>query len=123
MVAELRRLGTDPAPSTSELDARKAALVGGFGRATETTAGLAGLVGGYVIEEVPLSELQSYAQAVTAIPGREVERIAARLYDPAAATIVVVGDAKQFIGPMRQAYPQLELIPLASLDLERAGLR
>ncbi len=123
MVGELRRLGSDPAPTAGELDARKAALVGEYGRATETTAGLASLVGGYVIEDVPLSELQSYAQAVTAIPAKEVEQTAARLYDPAAATIVVVGDAKQFIESMRKAYPQLELIPVASLNLERAGLR
>ncbi len=123
MVAELRRLGADPAPTAAELDARKAALVGDYGRETETTAGLAALVGGYVVEEVPLAELQLYAGAVQAIPAAEVERTAARLLDPSAATIVVVGDAKQFIAPLRKAYPQLEVIPLASLDLESASLK
>ncbi len=123
MVAELHRLGGDPAPTAAELDARKAALVGEFGRSTETTAGLAGLVDGYVVEQVPLAELQRYAGTVEAIPPGEVERTAARLFDPAAATIVVVGDAKQFIEPLRKAYPQLELIPVASLNLERAALR
>ena len=58
-----------------------------------------------------------------AIPPAQVERSAARLLDPAAATIVVVGDAKQFLEPMRKAYPSLEVIPVASLNLERAGLR
>ena len=39
------------------------------------------------------------------------------------ASIVVVGDAKQFIEPLRAAYPNVEVIPEAALDLNTAALR
>lgn len=122
IAAEMTRLGQAPVPA-AELDARKAALIGDFGREIETTAGLAGTVGDYVVEGVPLSELQGYANTVQALPAPEVQATAARLLDPKAASVVVVGDAKQFVGELRKSYPNLELIPAAQLDLDKDALR
>ncbi len=64
VAAEMARLGTAPAPTDAELDTRKAVLVGNFGRATETTDGIAGVVGDFVIQDVPLAELGRYVGAV-----------------------------------------------------------
>jgi zinc protease len=119
---EMTRLGHDAVPLT-ELDARKAALIGDFGREAETTEGLAGLVGGYLVEDVPLAELQSYAAQVQALSPAQVQAAAARLLDPRAASVIVVGDAKQFASGLRAAYPRLDLIPMAQLDLDRPALR
>ncbi|UZK69251.1 insulinase family protein [Sphingomonas sp. S1-29] len=122
IAAEMRRLGTEPAPA-AELATRKAVLIGSFGRATETRSGIAGLVGDYVVEAVPLAELQRYGSATEAVDPRAVQAAAAALLDPAAASIVVVGDAKQFIEPLRKAYPQVEVIAAGALNLDRAALQ
>ncbi|MGI4731479.1 MAG: M16 family metallopeptidase [Janthinobacterium lividum] len=123
ITGEMRRIGTTPAPDPVELDARKATLIGDFGRTTETTAGIAGLLGDYVLRDVPLGELQHYAAAVQAVSAQDVVAAAKRVIDPALATILVVGDARQFAPKLRQTYPGLETIPAASLDLDKGALR
>ena len=121
IAAEMARMGREPVPA-AELDTRKAVLVGGFGRAIETTDGVAEIVGDYVVQGVPLAEIGRYTAAVEGVDPTAVQRAAAALLDPAAASIVVVGDAKQFIAPLRALYPAVEVIPEAALDLDSAAL-
>jgi zinc protease len=122
IAAEMTRMGASPV-SAAELDTRKAVLVGNFGRGIETTSGVAGILGAYVQNGVPLGELQRYTGAVGAVDPAAVQAAAVALLDPKAASIVVVGDAKQFIEPLRKAYPNVEVIPEASLKLDTATLR
>ncbi len=122
IISEMKRLGSEPAPAV-ELDTRKAVLVGGFGRSAETTGGIAGLIAGYVIDDVPLSELQTYAKRIEGIDPAAVQAAAAKLLDPAAASIVVVGESKAFIDDLRKAYPTLELIPASALKLDSPTLK
>jgi zinc protease len=122
IAAEMARLGSAPVPA-AELDTRKAVLVGNFGRGIETTSGVAGILGAYVQNGVPLGELQRYTGAVGAVDPAAVQAAAVALLDPKAASIVVVGDAKQFIEPLRKAYPNVEVIPEAALKLDTATLR
>ncbi|MGY2733456.1 M16 family metallopeptidase [Sphingomonas sp. UYP23] len=122
ILAEMQRLGAEPV-SAAELDTRKAVLVGNFGRATETTNGIAGTVGGYVVQGLPLSELGQYTQRVSAVDPAAVQAAAAKLLDPAAASVVVVGDAKLFLPDLRKAYPNAEVISADTLKLDSATLR
>jgi zinc protease len=115
-------MGREPVPA-AELETRKAVLVGGFGRTIETTDGVAGILGDYVVQGVPLSELQRYIQAVGAVDPAATQAAAATLLDPKAASIVVVGNAKQFIDPLRKAYPSVEVIAEAALNLDSPTLR
>ncbi|TXC72500.1 insulinase family protein [Sphingomonas ginsenosidivorax] len=119
---EMARMGREPVPA-AELETRKAVLVGGFGRTIETTDGVAGILGNYVVQAVPLSELQRYIPSVGAVDPAATQAAAAALLDPKAASIVVVGDAKQFIEPLRRAYPAVEVIPEAALKLDSATLK
>lgn len=48
---------------------------------------------------------------------------AGRLADPNRLDVVVVGDAKAFLTPLKARFPNLEVIEAADLDLEAAGLR
>ncbi len=118
---ELRRLGAEPAPE-AELATRKAVLTGNFGRTIERTSGIAGTIATYVADGVPLARIATFLPSVEAVGPAAVQRVAARVMDPTAASIVVVGDAQQFIEPLRAAYPGLVVIPAASLDLGRADL-
>ena len=61
MGEEITKIATQPIPA-AELDARKAVLIGGFGRSVETTAGLAGELGELAQFGLPLSNLQSYSR-------------------------------------------------------------
>lgn len=122
IAAEMARMGAQPVPA-AELDTRKAVLVGGFGRSAETTDGLADIIGDYLVQGVPLAELGRYVARVEGVDPAAVQRAATSLLDPKGASIVVVGDAKQFIAPLRAAYPNVEVIPEAALDLDTAALR
>ena len=122
IVAEMKRMGTEPV-AVSELDARKAVLIGSFGRATETTGGIAGTLASFVEQGVPVDELQRYIPSVSGVDPSAVQRVATSLLDPSRASIVVVGDAKTFVDALRKDYPQLEVIPAASLNLDSATLK
>ncbi|HEU0067334.1 MAG TPA: pitrilysin family protein [Sphingomonas sp.] len=119
---EMRRLGSEPVPA-SELDTRKAVLVGGFGRTIESTDGIADLLGDYIVQDVPLSELARFTSAVEGVDPAAVQQAAATLLDPKLASIVVVGDAKQFLPALRKAYPDVEVLLVSALTLDSASLR
>lgn len=74
------------------------------------------------MQGLPLSELGSYTDRVSAVDPAAVLAAAKRL-DPAAASIVVVGDAKLFLADLRKAYPDAEVIAADALTLDRAALR
>ncbi|MFD1033978.1 M16 family metallopeptidase [Sphingomonas hankookensis] len=118
---ELRRMGAEPAPE-SELATRKAVLTGNFGRTIERTSGIAGTIITYVADGVPLARIATFLPSIEAVGPAAVQQAAAKVMDPKAASIVVVGDAKQFLEPLRKAYPQLVVVPAASIDLGRADL-
>ncbi|TPG15309.1 M16 family metallopeptidase [Sphingomonas oligophenolica] len=123
LIAEqMAAMGTAPVPP-SELETRKAVLVGNFGRTIETTGGVAGILGNYVLESVPLDELARYTDKVEGVDPAAVEAAAASLLDPKAASIVVVGDAKQFIDPLRKAYPAVEVLTERQLSLDSPTLK
>ena len=92
-------------------------------RTIETTSGVAGLIGNYVLQSVPLTELARYTDSVEAVDPAAVEAASRALLDPKAASIVVVGDARQFIDPLRKAYPNVEVLTEQQLSLDSPTLR
>jgi zinc protease len=122
IVAELRKLATTDIPA-AELDARRQLVVGGYGRAIEATDGLANIVGNLALQAAPLKDVARHASALERVSAAAVRAAAARWFDPAGASIVVVGDAKQFADALRKTYPQLEVIAAADVKLDRATLR
>jgi zinc protease len=121
MLAQFRQLGDDTVPD-AELAARKATLIGSYGRSLETTAGLAEQVAALAIYDVPLDELGRYAAEVNAVTPRQLRKYAHKHLDADAGTVVVVGDASQFAAAVRKAHPKAVLLDAASLDLDRADL-
>ena len=119
---EMTRMGTDLVP-TAELDAHKAGLVGAFGRQIETTDGLAGQVAGLVLENVPPAEIGHYAGAVNAVTADQVRSVAKDLIDPTPASVVIVGDAGQFLPKLQAKGEKPQVIPAAKLNLDNPGLQ
>lgn len=122
IAAEMKRMGSEPVPA-AELDTRKAVLIGGFGRRIERTDGVASALADYVAEGVPLDTLRRYIPSIQGVDPAAVQAAARKVLDPTHASIVVVGDAKQFIDALRKTYPQVEVIPAASLNLDNAALK
>jgi zinc protease len=53
----------------------------------------------------------------------QVKAMAQQVIDPAAATIVVAGDAKLFEAKLKARFPQAEVIPADKLNLDSPTLR
>jgi zinc protease len=121
IVGELRRIGRDPVPA-AELATRKAVLSGGFSRDVETRGGLAAKLGAYVLAGQPVGAIDQALGEIEGADAQAVQQVAASVLDPAGASIVVVGDAKQFADTLRQRYPQAEVIPASALDLDTPKL-
>ncbi|MDP9043259.1 MAG: insulinase family protein, partial [Pseudomonadota bacterium] len=118
--AELDRLATDAVEPT-ELDARKATLIGEVSRSVETTAGLAGSVASLVVDGRPLSELRTRIDALNAVDSGAVLRYAAQHFDAAGRHVVVAGQTTRFAEALRSAAADLVIIPAGRLDLDGAG--
>ena len=122
ILAEIARMGTSQ-PTEAELAPRRATLIGGFGRSLETVDGLGGLVAQLALYDLPMSELADYAGRVRAVSSEQIEAAFARRLPADRASLVIVGDAAQFLEALRAKYPQVEVIPLGELSLDSATLR
>ncbi|MEO7068026.1 MAG: pitrilysin family protein [Rhodanobacter sp.] len=122
MLGEFKRLGSTRV-STAELAARKATLIGSYGRSLETTAGLAMQVGELAVYGVPLSEVGKYIQHVQAVTPKQIEKYAKQHLDGKRDHVVVVGDASQFAAAIRKAHPKAELLQSTALDLDSPNLQ
>jgi zinc protease len=122
MTAEFARLGSEPIPA-KDIDARKAVLIGGFGRSVETTGGLAGQLSALAQFGLPLDKLQSYASDVAAVTAEQAGAAARAHYDPAKASLIVVGDAQQFWSGVRSKREGFERLNIDKLNLDSATLK
>jgi zinc protease len=122
MRAEIERIAREPAP-VAELTARKAVLIGNFGRSIETTAGLAGQISTLALYGLPPERLGTYVADITAVTPEQAQAAARRYFDAARADVVVVGDAQHFYEMLRRARPAVERIPASELNLDTESLR
>ena len=58
-----------------------------------------------------------------AITASDVQKFAGTHLDAKTINIVVVGNAREFLPALRQKYGQVEVIPIAELDLDTALLK
>jgi zinc protease len=119
--AELNRLATEPVAAT-ELVPRKAALAGNYARRLETGAGLTSAAASLAEYELPLTLLNEYLPQVEKVTAAEIRRFAASNLGADDASIIIVGDGRQFLNELRKRYPKAEVIPVDNLNLNKAGL-
>lgn len=122
MRAEIERIAREPV-AASELTARKAVLIGSFGRQIETTAGLAGQISTLALYGLPPERLGTYVADVTAVTPEQAQAAARRYFDASRADLVVVGDARHFYDGLRRVRSNAERIPAAELNLDTESLR
>ena len=124
IVDELNRLGANDI-AAAELTPRKAVLTGNFGRSLETTGGIVDRVSALAVHGLPLDEIGSYVSKVQAVNSDAVRSFARSRLAGDAVNIVVVGDAKQFLEPLKKRFGEaaVEVIDVEELDLESGALR
>ena len=114
MTGELRRLGSEDVAET-ELTPRKAALIGAFAQSLETTAGIVSQVSSLALYGLPLTDVNRYIGGVQNVTANDVRRFASTKLG-GDVNVVIVGDAKQFVEPLRRQFNDVEVISLADLD-------
>ena len=122
MLAEISRLATT-APTEDELAPRRATLIGAFGSSLETVDGLGALVANLALYDLPMSELAAYAGRVRSVTPDQVRAAFAERLPVDRASVVVVGDAAQFLDALKAAHPDVEVVPLSELDLDTTALK
>ena len=122
LVGEIGRLANEPIVET-ELNPRKSVLIGNFGRSLETTDGLVGQIASLALYGLSLGEINNYIGGVQAVTAADIQKFAASRLGAKDANIIIVGNAKDFVEPLRKQFPNVEVIPFAELDLNNASLR
>jgi len=118
---ELTRLAAEPV-AAAELIPRKAALSGHYARELETGAGLVSAVASLAVYNLPLTSLNDYLPQVQKVTAAQIQRFAAKNLGAGAASVVIVGDGRQFLPELKKRFPNAVVIPVDKLDLNKAGL-
>ncbi|HEX8558605.1 MAG TPA: pitrilysin family protein [Pyrinomonadaceae bacterium] len=122
LVGELTRLSSE-AVAEAELTPRKAVVIGGFGRSLETTEGLVGQVASLALYGLSLDEINRYIASVQAVTPAQIQKFAGSRLGARDASIVIVGDAKEFLEPLRKQFPNVQVIRREDLDLNTGALQ
>jgi zinc protease len=103
----------------AELNPRKLALTGDFGRNLETTDGLAGAIAELYAFGLAASELNGYMPNVEAISDSQVRDFAKA--NLTGGDIIIVGDHAKFAADLSKRFPDLkiEVIKAADIDLTK----
>jgi zinc protease len=109
IVGEMTRMAGEAVPA-DELTPRKATLIGQFARSLETNAGLARRVGELALYRIKLDEISRYIPSVESVTSAQVEQFAKERLG-GKSSIIIVGDAKKFIEPLKKEFPDAEVFP------------
>jgi len=122
ITGEMTRLGAADVLD-AELTPRKAALTGEFAQSLETTSGIVNRVSALALYGLPLTDINRYISGVNAVTAEEVRKFATSNLGGKDVTVVVAGDAKQFLEPLKKQFGDVEVINVADLDLASPTLR
>ncbi|MEL7728076.1 pitrilysin family protein [Citromicrobium bathyomarinum] len=116
---EFARLGTEPLDEAL-LDKRRLYLGGSYARSLESSAGFNGIVAGLMQQGLEPVEAARYAERLAQVTPQDASAAARDLVDPDKATVVIVGNAAEFIDGVRAIRPDVEVIPAEGLDVSAA---
>ncbi len=120
MQIELKRMRTEPVQG-DELKSRQAVLTGAYARNLETNGGFVGKISAMITNDLPLDTLNKFIPAINAITSADVTAFAAKYFDTP-LSLIIIGKAPDFLEPLRKDFPDVKVIPVPELDLNRADL-
>jgi zinc protease len=120
MESELERLVREPVKG-EELKSRQAVLTGRYARELETNRGFVSEISDLATYDLPLDTLDKYIPAIDAVTSEGVTAFAKRyLAEP--ISLIIVGKAGEFTGPLKKDFPEAKVIEQKDLDLDAARL-
>lgn len=119
---EFDRLGTE-AFEQDLIDKRRTYLSGGYARTLESSSGFNAVVAGLMQQGLEPAEAARYADRLAAVSPAAASASASKYVSADQATVIVVGNASEFIDELRAIRPDVEVIPASELDLSRGNLR
>jgi len=119
---EFARLGNEPL-GEELLAKRRLYLAGGYSRSLETSSGFNRIVATLLQQGIGPEEAAQYATRLERVDAAAANKAAVDYVDPAKATIVIVGDAKQFLEGLQAFRTDVEVISAENLDLSSAALK
>jgi zinc protease len=120
MQTELKRLHTEPVQG-DELKSRQAVLTGGYARNLETNGGYVGKLSSMVTHDLPLDTLNKFIPSINAITSADISAFAAKYFD-SPPSLIIIGKAPDFLEALKKNFPEVKVIPIPELDLNRADL-
>ena len=118
----LRGLREKPVPE-AELSGAKTYLTGAFPLEVETANGIATKVLEAMHFGYGREFLESYNDRISKVSAADVQRFAEAHIHPEQMTAVLVGNAAKFTDALKKTYGEVEVIPIAEVDLVRPDLR
>ena len=119
---QMAGLAAAPA-SDAELTARKASLVGDYGRNLGTAAGLGDTIGDLALYGIDLNEIKAYTDKVEAVTPAQVQSFARDVLDPSRASVIVAGDGKTMLPTLTTSVPGITVVPIAQFDPDSPTLK
>jgi zinc protease len=104
-----------------ELKSRQAVLTGGYARNLETNGGFVGKISAMITNDLPLDTLNKFIPAINAVTTADVTVFATKYFDTP-LSLIIIGKAPEFIEPLKKDFPDVKVIPIPELDLNRADL-
>ena len=121
MLDQFAALGANPAAEDG-LEKRRLYLGGTVTRALATSSGFNALAAGLMLQGIAAREATVYADRLAAVSPELATEVARRYVTPERASVIVVGNAAEFLVDLKAVRPDVTVIPAAELDLSRADL-
>lgn len=122
MLVQFARLAGEPLDDDT-VARRRLLLAGARGRALETGAGYGATMLDLLAQGIDPAEVSRYAERLDAASAAAASAAGARWFDPSRVSLLIVGNAAEFIDDLRMFRPDVEVIPASELDLASARLR
>ena len=119
---QFKLLGDEPADEEF-LQKRRLFLSGSIARSLETTGGFNGQVANLMLRGIDPKEAFAIADRLAAVSADDAAEMAVKYLDAERASLVIVGDASQFLDDLKALRGEVEVIPASELDLAASDLR
>jgi len=120
MQAELKRMKSEPVKD-AELKSRQAKLTGDYARSLESNGGFVGKISAMITYDLPLDTLNKFIPRINVLTSDDVTAFAAKYFD-APQSLLIIGKASAFMEPLKKDFPEVKVISIPELDLNRADL-
>lgn len=122
MRTQVERLGSAPA-APEYIKTRQAVLTGAFARDLETNDGYVKRLAELALYGLPLNTMDHTVESIEAVDAEAIRAFSEHHLPTSVLNVVVAGNAKQALEPLKKLIPQIEVIPQNAVDFDSLSLK